>query len=333
MVLFLVFAASLASIVQAFSPAGLTSTVRVNNGIHYITLKNPRVSRTNSQLFTQGPLVEDGDWAAYLDEENTGLVYYFNKKTDESVWEKPYASFPDVVEDLETVVVFTGEGEEDKASSFELPSFSFPKFFATDDVKDDVNGDSIDEVVIDEESEVQETNGSGILDNFFGRDTKSKVVQKEIEVTENENESETELQEVKPNGIFSNLFSATSSKKTTGETAIIEEKVVIKPKTTEKEMKNVVLDKAPSMPNEYVKTKIGLEINSKVLPHPEKIKWGGEDAVFTSGRSFGVFDGVSGAEKEQGKALYSKTLANQVKVRVGKDGLCKFFYPRFYLTC
>ena len=98
-------------------------------------------------------------------------------------------------------------------------------------------------------------------------------------------------------------------------------------------MKNVVLDKTPSMPSEYVKTKIGLEINSKVLPHPEKIKWGGEDAVFTSGRSFGVFDGVSGAEKEQGKALYSKTLANQVKVRVGKDGLCKFFYPRFYLTC
>jgi len=336
MVMFLVFAASLASIVQAFSPAGLTSIVQVNNGIHYITLNNPRgSSQTSSQLFTQGPLVEDGDWAAYLDEENTGLVYYFNKKTDESVWEKPYASFPDVVEDLETVVVFTGEEEEeDKASSFELPSFSFPKFFATDGVKDGGNGGSIDDVVIDEESEVEETNGSGILDNFFGRDTKSKVVQKEIGVTENENESETELQEVKPNGIFSNLFSTASSKKTTGEIAVIEEKVVIEPKTTEKEMKNVVPDKSPpSMPSEYVKTKTGLEINSKVLPHPEKIKWGGEDAVFTTGRSFGVFDGVSGAEKERGKALYSKTLANQVKLRVGKDGLCKCFYQRFCLTC
>ena len=56
-----------------------------------------------------------------------------------------------------------------------------------------------------------------------------------------------------------------------------------------------------------------LDMAQVVKPHPEKISWGGEDAVFTNGRSFGVFDGGSGAEKVSGKKLYSKSLADSMK--------------------
>eukprot|EP01083_Nonionella_stella_P188040 692290_1 len=57
------------------------------------------------------------------------------------------------------------------------------------------------------------------------------------------------------------------------------------------------------------------------MPHPEKMSWGGEDALFVSGKSFGVFDGVSGAEKVDGMPLYSNTLAQKLKSSVGKGGL------------
>ncbi len=74
-------------------------------------------------------------------------------------------------------------------------------------------------------------------------------------------------------------------------------------------------------PEVEIPTPIKLEIASKIMPHPEKVSWGGEDSLFVSGRSFGVFDGVSGAEKLDGVPLYSNTLAQQMKSAVGKDGL------------
>ena len=40
------------------------------------------------------PIVSEGDWSAYLDETNTGCVYYFNTKTGESLWEPPTDTFP-----------------------------------------------------------------------------------------------------------------------------------------------------------------------------------------------------------------------------------------------
>jgi protein phosphatase PTC7 len=66
---------------------------------------------------------------------------------------------------------------------------------------------------------------------------------------------------------------------------------------------------------------IAPEMSTYVLPDPKKLFWGGEDAVFVRGRSFGVFDGVSGAEKLDGLPLYSITLAQEMKSRVGVDGL------------
>lgn len=58
-----------------------------------------------------------------------------------------------------------------------------------------------------------------------------------------------------------------------------------------------------------------------VKPHPEKVSWGGEDAGFTVGRTFGVFDGVSGAEKTKGKKLYSRSLADSMKRTSSKGGM------------
>ncbi|GMH72896.1 hypothetical protein TrRE_jg9914 [Triparma retinervis] len=61
-----------------------------------------------------------------------------------------------------------------------------------------------------------------------------------------------------------------------------------------------------------------VESSSVVLPHPEKRSWGGEDATYSRGGVFGVFDGVSGAEKQEGMALYSKTLATEMGREVEK---------------
>jgi hypothetical protein len=42
------------------------------------------------------PLGSEGDWTAHLDEDTTGLIYYFNGITGESLWEPPTKSFPKV---------------------------------------------------------------------------------------------------------------------------------------------------------------------------------------------------------------------------------------------
>lgn len=66
---------------------------------------------------------------------------------------------------------------------------------------------------------------------------------------------------------------------------------------------------------------LALDMAFQVKAHPEKVSWGGEDAGFSVGRTFGVFDGVSGAEKEKGKKLYSRSLADSMKKSSGKGGL------------
>ena len=66
---------------------------------------------------------------------------------------------------------------------------------------------------------------------------------------------------------------------------------------------------------------LALDVALNVKPHPEKVSWGGEDAGFSVGRTFGIFDGVSGATKEKGKKLYSRSLADSMKKKSGKSGL------------
>lgn len=54
-------------------------------------------SRVSTRLHMDlKPLATEGDWTAYLDDETTGLVYFFNGKTGESVWEPPTDTFPAV---------------------------------------------------------------------------------------------------------------------------------------------------------------------------------------------------------------------------------------------
>ena len=43
---------------------------------------------------TPEPLAEEGTWQAFLDEDTTGLVYYFDTATGESLWEPPSSTFP-----------------------------------------------------------------------------------------------------------------------------------------------------------------------------------------------------------------------------------------------
>lgn len=57
---------------------------------------------------------------------------------------------------------------------------------------------------------------------------------------------------------------------------------------------------------------IPIEAAWEIIPHPKKVKWGGEDALFVQGRTFGVFDGVSGCKKIRGLPLFSKTLAKKM---------------------
>ena len=66
---------------------------------------------------------------------------------------------------------------------------------------------------------------------------------------------------------------------------------------------------------------LALDVALNIKAHPEKVSWGGEDAGFSAGRTFGVFDGVSGAVKEKGKKLYSRSLADSMKKKSGKTGL------------
>ena len=51
---------------------------------------------TGSKKFTMIPLAKEGNWEAFLDEETTGQIYYFNTITGESLWEPPTLTFPDI---------------------------------------------------------------------------------------------------------------------------------------------------------------------------------------------------------------------------------------------
>ena len=56
-----------------------------------------------------------------------------------------------------------------------------------------------------------------------------------------------------------------------------------------------------------------LDAGSRILPHPAKVSKGGEDAIFSEGRAFGVFDGVGGwKDKGVDPGLFSRELAAQV---------------------
>ena len=326
------------------------------------------------------PLAVDGDWAAYKDYENTGLVYYFNSRTDESIWEKPYPSFPDV-EDVDD-----DDGKDKEESEKESFSFNLPNVFASavaDEIDNSKTPSVVKEVEETDNKEPEVSGKTGFLSGLFGNASESdEIVEKEA-FDEPNGKDESTLDEVETN-IFSNLFKATASDDSAEElpsedvTEIKEENIseaksnsegtnmfsniftqLSPPSNPSKIDTEEIVEVEESMPqtvgsdtsvnsffsnmfkssisnqssensnnevssaDETAMEPVGLEVSSRVLPHPEKVSWGGEDALFSSGRTFGVFDGVSGAEKEYGKALFSVTLAQQFKLRCDEGGKSK----------
>jgi protein phosphatase PTC7 len=215
------------------------------------------------------PLAEEGDWQAFLDEDTTGLIYYFDSKTGESLWEPPTDSFPDI-------------------------RLSRKQQRLADDLRrnyrrgrqEDANGAA-------EKKAVQEPEESWI-DGLF--DAPEKETPKEAKVVAVEEPAiKTSMR-----GIFGSLTSRSSEAAAVNGNAAVEQEEKY---------------------DDFTPKPIKIEIASYVLPHPAKVSWGGEDAVFTKGRTFGVFDGVSGADKLDGVPLYSVTLAQEMKKMVGNQGL------------
>lgn len=297
------------------------------------------------------PLASEGDWTAYLDEQNTGLVYYFNGKTGVSVWEKPSATFPDVVlrgsmkrsaaekqkeylksvaeanpnlkkgffqtiMDASTADATTTEVQKREDTDWFSPIYeqATAATSATADQKiveyqvetksDTSNSWKISSLTDSPPSEKPKE--KGFLDNFFGGTSSASTKDEKVEPTKIEVKDIEKPTDV--GGFFGNIFKAAAST------------FEIPEATTTKVDDSTVSSTVPSISTTTTTTTpIKIESAAYVLPHPSKIFWGGEDAVFVKGRTFGVFDGVSGAKKLDGIPLYSKTLANEMKRLIPND--------------
>jgi protein phosphatase PTC7 len=286
-----------------------------NNFYHY--------HRGNSVCYAQNPLATSGDWSAYLDQDNTGLVYYFNGKTGESLWEKPFPSFPDVqlTGDLKEIAKSKQEEyirtQQQKRKQQQAAASPKKGFFSkileeTQQVKGVSTLDSEKQEQKDEKQEKAEWFG-GIFDDVIKSQQEQVVSTPERRKTEEKGlfglfdkpqqqpatvtitSSQSQQQE---------QFSVTQTSSTTSSSR--------RRKKEEKGLFGGWFDSSVEE-EEAVIIPAKIEFASYVLPHPEKVKWGGEDAVFVKGRTFGVFDGVSGATKVDGVPLYSKTLATEME--------------------
>ncbi|CAJ1903678.1 unnamed protein product [Cylindrotheca closterium] len=334
-------------------------------------------------------LAEEGTWQAYLDEESTGLIYYFDSATGQSLWEPPTDTFPEVKLPRKKQRLADDLRREYRQSlglddNGENDSSWFSGLFERGNQESVAESEAVVEEVAEEDVEEDESTPAwplkGIKLNLQQQaDEESMVKVEEPKEAESQIpkpwfgnigakketpvEVEEEATEAEPkSGFFGGLFGGMSAAKAeVQEAAEVKkepkpvDKKEVKPKSssvldalkpTALDDKNKVKKTAetqtpkqkkdpkisgnvkkaiptPSLKNgKEVKVEpIQIEMASNIIPHPAKILWGGEDAVFTKGRSFGVFDGVSGASKKDGVALYSRTLANEMKKRVGNEGL------------
>lgn len=329
-------------------------------------------STTTTRLWdAPEPLAEEGTWQAFLDEETTGLIYYFDTKTGESLWEPPTASFPEVrlprrkqrlADNLRREYrksrqqeMMGGEdvGETSSSSSTavaeverkeEVPQqpswmegiFEAESNEATGQVEeaakeqkepskwfnflDDGEKKASAEAVKDKALPKEETQPQNWLKDIFG-------VGKQTVPDEQKTKGDTSVQlEGKKPGILESFATFSTTTAPIKEEAITTEE----PRPVEKKkQEKVVVEKPKPTPKKQEEQKIvdvsprpiKIEMGSHILPHPAKVRWGGEDAVFIKGRTFGVFDGVSGADKLDGVPLYSRTLANEMKKMVGTEGV------------
>mmetsp|Transcript_2458 Transcript_2458/g.2314 ORF Transcript_2458/g.2314 Transcript_2458/m.2314 type:complete len:169 (-) Transcript_2458:117-623(-) len=82
---------------HAFVPICSSSMVL---GARDMNLNVPGVRRRYGVFGSVGlmlePLGKEGEWTAYMDEDNTEDVYYFNERTGERRWDPPSESFPKI---------------------------------------------------------------------------------------------------------------------------------------------------------------------------------------------------------------------------------------------
>jgi protein phosphatase PTC7 len=358
-------------------------------------------SSSSSSLFGAPEiLAEEGTWQAFLDEETTGLIYYFDSATGESLWEPPNDTFPDVIlprkkqrlaDDLRREYRQSIDGETND-SNWLSGLFEARQQTPVEEEEEQAFVDETDETggspwsfggiasgfqqetAVEEEQAEQPVSTpwfGGIASGFQqettveeeqaeqpvstpwfggvgGIGSQKEAAGKEIEepaaaskpkkdwfgsifgestATEKEEKPVAEKKKnpsTKPRGILESQ----GASKPADKVIVAKQTVVVQP-GKKKDPKigggvkvTPIASPARKKTDVEIRTEpIKLEIASNILPHPAKIMWGGEDAVFTKGRTFGVFDGVSGAEKLDGVPLYSRTLAIEMKKRVGNEGL------------
>jgi protein phosphatase PTC7 len=253
------------------------------------------------------PLAEEGTWQAFLDEDTTGLVYYFDSRTGESLWEPPTPTFPDVklnrktqrqADDLRRKYRKARQQEAEGTAEIEVEQ---PKAEKPNWIDDFIQKEDAAPSPAPAKTEQKGDWFTGMFGDSKSGESQSTGEEEEPALPN----GETRVQKVDIKRGILESFAAISMPKSSEAT----EAAVVETRKVEEQ----VLDISPQP--------IKIEIGSFVLPHPAKVRWGGEDAVFTKGRSFGVFDGVSGAEKLDGVPLYSRTLADEMKRMVNRDGI------------
>ena len=309
------------------------------------------------------PLATEGEWTAYLDEETTGLIYYFNGETGESLWEPPSESFPVVVlprqmrrqaESKRSEYIKSLQDKEAKRDFPELNSARNKEEAERKLQEQQQQGaseggwfDFLFEEEPQSEPEPEPNWFESVSSVFSGTDTNgdasTTTTKQPPDIKEDRRKDGDEGDDEKKPGLFERFVTVgtngagpdTLSKKPSGPDAAVEDEVARKPGLFERMMtpvvsggtevdtgvaveKKVLTRPQPTIeplvtPEPEVLAPIKIEAASCVLPHPAKMLWGGEDAVFTAGRTFGVFDGVTGANKLDGVPLYSKTLASEMR--------------------
>jgi protein phosphatase PTC7 len=241
-----------------------------------------------TRLYTE-PLATEGDWSAYLDQDNTGMVYYFNAKTGESMWEPPTETFPSAKMNLKTRQAARAKQSEFLKQAEEPKQADEPKkkgFLSSILEKEEDPVVKKEDPVVEEQpnwfdglfeikAETPPKEDTGFFSGFLGGGRKEEVLNGAVN---GDDKLATDIQE---KAKFSTMF--------TGSTVGARQ--------------------------------IELDVAFVVLPHPQKVSWGGEDAVVVKGRTFGVFDGVSGADKLDGIPLYSYTLADEMKRMLNDEGV------------
>ena len=254
-------------------------------------------------------------------------MYYFNGETGESLWEKPTPTFPDV-QLMGSMRKQATEKQQEYLKSLDAEEKGKKGFFRTileaADTTEETAKQEKSGAPDSKDTTTKEVEWFSLFDQPKTEVEETKPVKEEEKRTKQEEKpsedtffanifsSPPKTEEKKEENFFDNLFNKpkaedpVSQKKVNGSAATAKAEVKVAEKVVKEKVEEVVI--APPK----------VEAASFVLPHPAKMFWGGEDAVMTKGRTFGVFDGVSGADKIDGMPLYSKTLADELKKVVDK---------------